>query len=155
MKEPEKQEESKPDFELSEKIAQIIRDNNTFSGQVGDYVIHGAISEIIKLTQSQLSSLKKENEVINELYSAVCNELEKVKKELDETRQAWKKDRDNLQVERLRVEKANIDLKKENDDLEKMYRNLNEYNDKTCGDLQKENEELKAYIENLQKGYDH
>lgn len=31
-----------------EKIAQILRDNITFSGQVGDYVIHGAINKIIE-----------------------------------------------------------------------------------------------------------
>lgn len=31
-----------------EKIAEILRDNITFSGQVGGYVIHGALRNEIK-----------------------------------------------------------------------------------------------------------
>lgn len=31
-----------------EQIAEILRDNITFSGQVGDYVIHGAIEKILE-----------------------------------------------------------------------------------------------------------
>lgn len=38
-----------------EKIAQILRDNITFSGQVGDYVIHGAINKIIEHFSDQLA----------------------------------------------------------------------------------------------------
>jgi uncharacterized membrane protein YraQ (UPF0718 family) len=35
--------------ELRKRIAEILRNGITFSGQVGDYVIHGAIDELIKL----------------------------------------------------------------------------------------------------------
>jgi hypothetical protein len=33
---------------LKEDIAQILRDNITFSGQTGDYIIHGAIDKLIE-----------------------------------------------------------------------------------------------------------
>ena len=31
-----------------EEVAKILRDNITFSGQVGDYIIHGAIDKLIE-----------------------------------------------------------------------------------------------------------
>lgn len=34
--------------EERERVAQILRDGITYSGQVGDFVIHGAIDELIK-----------------------------------------------------------------------------------------------------------
>lgn len=42
-----KETEDKIGVLTREKIAQILRDNITFSGQVGDYVIHGAIDKLI------------------------------------------------------------------------------------------------------------
>lgn len=41
--------QEKEEQELREQIAQILRDNITFSGQVGYYVIHGAIDKLIEL----------------------------------------------------------------------------------------------------------
>jgi hypothetical protein len=47
--------ESKPEpRNMREQIAQILRDNITFSGQVGDYVIHGAIDKILELVQPEV-----------------------------------------------------------------------------------------------------
>ena len=34
--------------ESREEVAQILRDNITFSPQIGDYVIHGAIEKLIE-----------------------------------------------------------------------------------------------------------
>lgn len=38
------------------EIAQILKDNITFSGQLGDYVIHGAIDKIIELHKSLIEN---------------------------------------------------------------------------------------------------
>lgn len=45
----------KPDFEPTQQIA-------TFSGQIGNYVIHGAINNIKALIDSKVVPLQKENE---------------------------------------------------------------------------------------------
>ena len=60
------------DKERRDKIAQILRDGITFSGQVGDYVIHGAIDELIKYNETQVIPLRER--------------LEKVEKALKEAR---------------------------------------------------------------------
>lgn len=39
-----------------EQIAQILRDNIHFSGQVGDYVIHGAIQKIIEWADNRMKA---------------------------------------------------------------------------------------------------
>lgn len=39
-----------------EQVAQILRDNIHFSGQVGDYVIHGAIQKIIEWADARKGS---------------------------------------------------------------------------------------------------
>ena len=49
------------DKERRDKIAQILREGITFSGQVGDYVIHGAIDELMKYFEGY-KQLKAENE---------------------------------------------------------------------------------------------
>lgn len=45
---PQQPEGEKEDA-FKNRVAQIMRDNITFSGQVGDYIIHGALDEIWKL----------------------------------------------------------------------------------------------------------
>jgi hypothetical protein len=48
--------------EFKEHVAQILRDNITFAGQVGDYVIHGALDKIWQL-HSQFPSQGLQNRV--------------------------------------------------------------------------------------------
>jgi len=38
---------------LDEQILSILRDNITFSGQVGDYVVHGAVEKIKELIKEK------------------------------------------------------------------------------------------------------
>lgn len=49
----EENNEQPPNKELYQKIAQILRDNITFSPQVEGYVIHGAIEKIIDLFKNE------------------------------------------------------------------------------------------------------
>jgi len=58
-----------------EAIAKILRDNITFSGQIGDYVIHGAIEKLqeyfadLLVSQSkEIESLKAEIKYLEEQY---------------------------------------------------------------------------------------
>lgn len=58
------EKEKYPDKALMSKegIAKILRDNITFSGQLGDYVVHGAAQKIIRLHESILEQERKKNE---------------------------------------------------------------------------------------------
>lgn len=68
---------------LKEDIAQILRDNITFSGQTGDYIIHGAIDKLIEYFTNCQSGQGWEsindgwvssddiNQLRNELYNSI------------------------------------------------------------------------------------
>lgn len=47
------------DFKLREEITEILRDNITFSEQVGKYVIHGALDKLIELIDREKINAKK------------------------------------------------------------------------------------------------
>ncbi len=49
--------------QYKERCAEILRDNITFSGQLGDYVIHGALEMLWKLHINQEGLM---DEIINE-----------------------------------------------------------------------------------------
>lgn len=52
-----------------EHIAQILRDNITFSGQVGDYVIHGAIDKIIQWANSRVGEKEEQRFTIEDMVA--------------------------------------------------------------------------------------
>lgn len=47
------------DFKLREEITEILRDNITFSDQVGKYVIHGALDKLIELIDREKETAKQ------------------------------------------------------------------------------------------------
>lgn len=46
------------DYKLREEITEILRDNITFSEQVGKYVIHGALDKLIELIDRERIKVK-------------------------------------------------------------------------------------------------
>jgi hypothetical protein len=58
-----------------EVIATILEDNITFSGQVGDYVIHGAIEEIFKLIDEATTEAYEKG--YNDATKEACAEIAK------------------------------------------------------------------------------
>lgn len=53
--------------QLRESIAAVLRDNITFSGQAGDYVIHGAIDKIIEYFKTHPSHHDSETKMFSEI----------------------------------------------------------------------------------------
>lgn len=66
---------------LDEQILTILRDNITFSGQVGDYVVHGAIAKIKKLIADEAGKAWDAGRKMSVPISAVALFDWKVKKE--------------------------------------------------------------------------
>lgn len=56
-----------------EKIAQILRENITFSGQVGDYVIHGAIDKLISEHHKVVNHLDDQFNALAECCGELAN----------------------------------------------------------------------------------
>ena len=126
------------DKERRDKIAQILRDGITFSGQVGDYVIHGAIDELIKYNETQVIPLREQIRDWEKRYNDATERnidlrerLEKVEKENEQLTQ-WH--RDWVSGKWVKEQTANIDrLIKENERLrerlEKVEKALKEARD--------------------------
>ena len=70
--------EQSPEAMTRESIVEILKDNITFSGQVGDYVIHGAIDKILELHNKQLSDHKKLISELLPIAERYKNEFEKL-----------------------------------------------------------------------------
>lgn len=80
-------------------IAKILRDNITFAGQIGDYVIHGAIDKIIE----HFSSLREQNTELETKLANLTQRYDAAKKLMTEYHQ--EKEKAEAQVKRLEEEK--------------------------------------------------
>src|SRR5580765_7508993 len=110
---------------IEEQIAQILADEIHFSGQTGNYVIHGAIEKIKELIQSQQQEK---------------DELDKLRRDVI----YWQMEANAKYQEIQRLK----DLLEEKDkDFEDAVNHI--------GELEKQLDEQEKYIADISKGYEH
>jgi uncharacterized coiled-coil DUF342 family protein len=119
-------DKTKEELEFKERLAEIIRNGITFSPQIGTFMIHEVLDKAYEFFQSELSTIKQENERLTKGFT----ETGKYITSLVEQNESLKREVDKFATEINNGKDRNIELHTKIRGLEREVREFAEWKDK-------------------------
>jgi predicted RNase H-like nuclease (RuvC/YqgF family) len=129
-------DKTKEELEFKERLAEIIRNGITFSPQIGTFMIHEVLDKAYEFFQSELSTIKQENERLTKGFTetgkyitSLVEQNESLKREVEDLNsqnEAW-------------IETNQINLKMYNEEISDLKREVREF-------AEQESEILNKYL---------